>query len=208
MENYIGNVIGIYKILYECDYRSNDGHKMFHVKCVECEYETDMQLRHIKRAKKCTHMNYNGTKKRYGYVFNNKSLRSLFGDMKNRCYNKNYKDYRWYGEKGIKICDEWINNPLSFEEWALSNGYQNGLTIDRIDENKDYCPDNCRWISIEENSKWKSTTREIEVNGIVDSGRGWSKRLGYSINYINTYIRKYGIEEALKFIKEKLSETC
>ena len=69
MENYIGNVIGIYEILYECDYRSNDGHKLFHVKCVECGYETDMRLNHIGRANKCTHISMNGNMKKYGYSF-------------------------------------------------------------------------------------------------------------------------------------------
>ena len=208
MENYIGNVIGIYKILYECDYRSNDRHKLFHVRCTECGYETNMQLRHIKRAKKCSHVNCDGTLKKYGYKFKTNNIKNIFSGIKYRCYNKNCEDYKWYGAKGIKVYDEWIENPLSFEEWALSNGYQDGLTIDRIDENKDYCPDNCRWIPVEENAKWKSTTNEIEVNGIIDSGKGWSKRLGYGVNYINTYIRKYGIEEAIKFIEEKLSETC
>ena len=206
MENYIGNVIGIYEVLYECDYKSNDGHKLFHVRCTECGYETDMRLNHIGRASKCTHISMNGNMKKYGYNFKNKHLSGLFSSIKDRCYNPKCKSYRWYGEKGIKICDEWMNNPLSFEEWALSNGYQKGLTIDRIDENKNYCSENCRWVSLKDNAKWKSTTNEIKVNGIVDSGRGWSKRLGYGVNYINTYIRKYGIEEAIKFIKEKLSE--
>ena len=207
MEEYTRNVIGIYEILYECDYKSNDGHKMFHVKCTECGWETDIQFRHIKYTKECRHVNYNGTKKNYGYKFKDKSLRSFFRDMKDRCYNPNNKSYKWYGEKGIKICNEWINNPISFEEWALSNGYEHGLTIDRIDENKDYCPENCRWITLEDNAKWKSTTNEIEVNGIIDSGRGWSKRLGYGVNYINTYIRNNGIDETIKFIQEKISKT-
>ena len=176
--------------MYECDYRDNDGHKLFHVKCIKCGYETNMRFNDIKRTNICTHINKNGTIKKYGYEFKNKYLKNLFMSIKVRCYNINCKSYRWYGGKGIKVCDEWINNPLSFEEWALSNGYQDGLTIDRIDENKDYCPDNCRWVSIEENSKWKSTTNKIEAGGIVDSGRGWSKRLGYDANYINKYIKK------------------
>ena len=50
--------------------------------------------------------------------------------MKQRCYNPNEKSYKWYGAKGIKICDEWINSPKSFEEWSLQNGYNDNLTID------------------------------------------------------------------------------
>lgn len=198
------NIIGIFEIMYECDYKSNDGHKMFHVRCTKCGWETDRQLRHIKYTKECKHINYNGTKRNYGYEFKDKYLSTLFSGIKKRCYNSKCYEYKWYGEKGIKICDEWINNPLSFEEWALSNGYKDGLTIDRIDENKDYCPENCRWITLEDNAKWKSTTNEIEVNGVIDSGRGWSKRLGYGVNYINTYIRNNGIDETVKFIQEKI----
>ena len=198
------NIIGIFEIMYECDYRDNDGHKLFHIKCIKCGYETNMRFNDIKKANGCTHINKSGNIKKYGYKFKNRYLSNLFNSIKDRCYNPNNKSYRWYGEKGIKICDEWMNNPLSFEEWALSSGYQKGLTIDRIDEDKDYCQENCRWITLEDNAKWKSTTNEIKVNGITDSGRGWSKRLGYGINYINTYIRKYGIEEAVKFIEEKL----
>ena len=71
--------------------------------------------------------------------------------MRNRCYNENIESYKWYGAKGIKICDEWqtIEN---FYNWSMENGYKEGYQIDRIDVNKDYCPENCRWISAYENN--------------------------------------------------------
>lgn len=72
--------------------------------------------------------------------------------MKTRCYNTNILGYKYYGGKGIKVCDEWKNDFLKFKEWALSNGYQDDLSIDRIDSNGDYCPENCRWITLLENS--------------------------------------------------------
>lgn len=76
--------------------------------------------------------------------------------MRRRCSNPNTPKYKFYGGKGIKVCPEWDKSGdgfNSFYNWALSNGYQDDLTIDRIDENKDYCPENCRWITKEENIK-------------------------------------------------------
>ena len=207
LDDSIEKTDGIFDIMYECDHRTNDGHKLYHVKCRYCGFETDARINHVANTKKCTHINKNGIYKNFNIRFENKKLSHILRDIKRRCYNSNDKSYKWYGAKGVKVCDEWINNPLSFEEWALSNGYQDGLTIDRINPEKDYCPENCRWIPLEDNSKWKSTTSRIEVNGIIDSGKGWSKRLGYGVNYINTYIRKHGIDEAIKFIQENLSKT-
>lgn len=120
--------------------------------------------------------------------------------MIERCYKKSNESYRLYGAKGIRICDEWLNNPSLFEEWALSNGYEENLTIDRIDSSKNYCPENCRWITREENSRWKSTTRHIDVNGTVHSGREWASILNLNTNVINIYINKYGEKLAQKFI--------
>lgn len=197
--------IGIYDVIYESDYKSNDGHKLYHVKCCECGYETDMQLRHIRRASKCTHINKNGTTKLFNaYTWGNNRICRIFRDMIQRCYNEHEKSYRWYGAKGIKICDEWMNNPKSFEEWALNNGYEDNLTIDRIKEDKSYCPENCRWITGEDNAKYKSTTSLIEVNGEVNTGQGWAKELGFGQNRINTYIREYGEENTKEFIRRYL----
>lgn len=76
-----------------------------------------------------------------------KRLYRLFHDMKKRCYNKNNSHYKYYGGKGIKICQEWLEDFLKFEEWALNNGYEPHLTIDRKHNDKDYTPDNCRWVT-------------------------------------------------------------
>lgn len=76
------------------------------------------------------------------------NLYSIYHGMKNRCYNKNQIAYqKWYGNRGIKICKEWEKSFDSFYQWAINNGYQQGLSIDRIDNSKDYCPDNCRFVN-------------------------------------------------------------
>ena len=75
--------------------------------------------------------------------------------MLTRCYNAKESDYPYYQGRGITVCDEWINNPKSFMEWALNNGWQKGLSIDRIDSNKGYSPENCQFITLSENIKKK-----------------------------------------------------
>ena len=85
--------------------------------------------------------------------------------MKARCFNEDNKDYRWYGKKGIKICDEWNNSFALFYHWGNENGYKDDLTIDRINPKGDYEPDNCRWIPWLENVSKKNnapTKQEIQ----------------------------------------------
>ena len=84
-----------------------------------------------------------------------KQLQGIFLGMKNRCYCRDSKAHRWYGAKGIKICDQWLDNMYKFIEWGFKAGYRSGLTIDRINTNKDYTPFNCRWLTRSENSSKK-----------------------------------------------------
>jgi hypothetical protein len=74
-------------------------------------------------------------------------------NMKVRCYNPKQDNYRFYGAKGITVCDEWKNSFQAFLDWALLNGYSDSLTIDRIDPKQGYSPDNCQWLTISENVK-------------------------------------------------------
>lgn len=80
--------------------------------------------------------------------------------IKQRCYNKNATRYKNYGGKGVKMCEEWKNDSRAFFEWSLNNGYKENLQIDRIDANGDYCPDNCHWVTIQENLKHRDEDRK------------------------------------------------
>ena len=78
--------------------------------------------------------------------------------MKQRCFNPNDPKYHRYGGCGIKVCDDWLNIK-GFAEWALANGWREGMSIDRIDNDGNYEPSNCLWVSMSENSRKKSTTK-------------------------------------------------
>jgi hypothetical protein len=91
--------------------------------------------------------------------YKNHKLKFLLAKMIDRCENIKSKSYFWYGNKKIKVCEEWKHFPIKFIKWALENGYKEHLTIDRIDSSKNYCPENCQWITREENSKKAAVER-------------------------------------------------
>ena len=85
----------------------------------------------------------------------NKRLRNIWQGMKDRCYSRNLpaNKAKYYRDKGVKVCDEWLYSFKYFEEWALENGYADDLTIDRINPDGNYEPSNCQWITMAENTR-------------------------------------------------------
>lgn len=196
-----GDRVGIFRIISKCDEKEKHGHTLYRIECICCGREFVRTLTDTKRPKTCQHVG------RYGYKEYNitkyPKLKLVYKWMNDRCLNDHTKSYIHYGLKGVKVCEEW-KSYSAFEEWALAHGYEEGLTIDRIDPSGDYCPENCRWVSREYNSRFKSTTNAIEVEGIVMSGRQWSETLGLGINAINRKVRTKGMETTKAFIKERL----
>lgn len=76
-----------------------------------------------------------------------KRLRAIRRSMLQRCHNETHKDYRWYGERGIRVCEDWVISPEAFTSWCLKNGYRVGLDLDRIDNTLGYSPENCRFVT-------------------------------------------------------------
>ena len=91
-----------------------------------------------------------------------------------------------------------------FEIWALNNGYNDSLTVDRIDSDKDYCPENCQWITMEENSRKAGNVNWITVGEYTLTGRQWADKFGLGKNRINTLIREFGIEKTKELIAAML----
>lgn len=126
------------------------------------------------------------------------NLYEVWKTMKQRCFNPNNKSYKNYGARGISVCDEWKDNFTSFYEWSMANNYNKGLTIDRIDNNNNYCPENCRWVDRviqANNTRWN---KYITINNKTDTLSNWIKF--YKISYDKYYrrIKKgYSEQEAL-----------
>lgn len=95
----------------------------------------------------------------------NRSLWYRWNGIKKRCLNKNDERYHEYGGRGIKVCDEWLESFDNFADWALSHGYREDLTIERINVNGDYCPENCCWISRKEQAYNKCDTIWVDYKG-------------------------------------------
>lgn len=101
---------------------------------------------------------------------NRTALYKKYQDMVGRCYCSTHSGWEYYGKRGIQVCDEWKNNFENFKNWALNNGYEDGLTIERLDVNSDYKPSNCTWIPMKEQhlNKRKPFTKLQDVkNGAV-----------------------------------------
>lgn len=135
----------------------------------------------------------------------NKNIFRIWESMKDRCYNPNNKKYVDYGGRGIKICDEWLVYQ-NFESWAVEAGYEKGLTIERIDFNKEYCPENCKWATWKEQQNNKRNNKYLEYKGRKQTLAQWCEELG--LNYSRTKARinacGWSVEEA--FEREKYAQ--
>ena len=118
--------------------------------------------------------------------------------IKQRCYNKNHKKYKIYGGKGVCLCEEWKNDFIPFMKWALDNGYRCDLTIDRIDSNGNYCPENCRWASFIQQNNNTSRNVFIEYDGKKMSISQWARYLGICRRTLDNRLRSgCSVERAL-----------
>ena len=136
-------------------------------------------------------------------------LYTIWCGMKNRCYNKNDSHYPRWGGRGIQICSEWLLDFSNFQQWALHNGYADNLTIDRINNDGNYCPANCRWVTVAEQNNNQRTNRLITYNGRTQNLKQWSKEL--RINYGTLISRlddsKWSIEKAFTTpVKESMGQ--
>lgn len=128
-------------------------------------------------------------------------LYSTWHGMHQRCYDPKCLRYKYYGKKGIKICDEWLNDYVCFYNWSIASGASKELTIDRIDVNGNYEPSNCRWVDAITQANNKSKNRVIEYNNEKRTIMQWSRKTGINEATIRMRLDRYGynIGEALGF---------
>ena len=123
-------------------------------------------------------------------------LYHIYNSMKQRCYNENALKYKNYGGRGIKICEEWLNDFLSFKNWALKNGFSYSKTrkeqsLDRINNNGNYEPNNCRWVTHSQNCRNRNNNVYLTKNGVSKTISEWSEELNLKQRTISTRIKKY-----------------
>ena len=130
--------------------RKENGRKIWKCEC-ECGNIVELSTKRLQGGtKSCGCLKGKiGAKSKGGRIYR------ILSGMKTRCYDQNSDAYKNYGGRGITICDEWIQDFWSFYNWALENGYKDGLTIDRIDNDKGYAPWNCRWATKAEQNRNK-----------------------------------------------------
>lgn len=149
----------------------------------------------------------------YKHGLSHTRIDNIYKAMKSRCYNKENNRYNSYGGRGIVVCDEWLgeNGLVNFYNWAINNGYNNKLTIDRIDTNGDYCPSNCRWETQKVQQNNRTNNKIIEFDNEAHTLGEWSditgvklatlsKRLiaGWSVARALTTIPKIGANQYTK----------
>lgn len=122
-------------------------------------------------------------------------LHTTWGHMVYRCSNKNMTNY---GGRGISVCEEWRNSYESFRDWALGNGYRDDLTIDRIDNNGNYCPENCRWATNRTQANNTRRNHNLTAFGETKTVTEWSRVYGVKYNTILSRLNKgWSVEAAI-----------
>lgn len=175
-------------------------------KC-DCGKETIVEKSELKRGKtKSCGCFQTETRKRifknnkFGKKYNicdnnikNIKLYNIWCGIKKRCYNQNFWAFDRYGGRGITMCEEWKNNFMSFYNWAINNGYKDNLTIDRINNNGNYEPNNCRWVSMKEQCRNKNNNHLLTYNNETHCISEWIELLKMNKNSnVKQVINKLG----------------
>lgn len=203
----IGDKIGRWEIIEPAESIKRNGKNLRRWLCrCECGTEKIVPERTLKQGESnscgCYHrdiMKTVGKTSNAIHGMSNTRLYRIYKHMKNRCYRNEDIKYPYYGDKGVIVCDEWLNSFEVFAEWAMNNGYNETLSIDRIDVNGNYCPENCRWADNYEQSNNRSCNKKYTYNGETHTIAEWARL--YNINYKKLWKRletfKWDVERAL-----------
>ena len=133
-------------------------------------------------------------------------LYSIWTNIKTRCNNPNSTCSKYYYDKGITICKEWASNYKIFESWALSSGYNDSLTIDRIDNNQGYYPLNCRWVSYHKQNRNKSSNIYLVIDGVSKILKDWSVHIHIPYKTLMSFYYRHNKDETIQYIKDRIKQ--
>ena len=181
---------GSWKVLYRNGSTPNKA-SVWRCKCLLCGSERDVVGASLTSGSstKCRACVPRTTLKK---PHRNERIYNIYKGMKQRCHNQNSPSYSRYGAKGIAVCQEWLNNPDAFIEWALESGYSDALTLDRIDSTRGYSPDNCRWASCSVQANNRSCNVNIAYNGSTHTLANACRLANVSYNSVKTRCKRFG----------------
>ena len=178
----------------------NDAHKKFLVRC-SCGKEYVINSQQVKKTTmcvdcaRCITLKLGPAARRKDFTIYKTRLYHIWAGMKGRCYNHKCPAYKNYGGRGIEVCKDWLESPFRFYAWAIKNGYNDGLSIDRIDNNGNYCPENCRFASAKTQANNRSTNHIVCYKGKNMTLSEWADVLGLSYACLKSRIQKFGVCE-------------
>lgn len=136
-------------------------------------------------------------------------LYHIWEGMKSRCLNRAERSYKDYGGRGITVCEEWAQSFGAFRDWALANGYRDDLTIDRIDNDGNYCPENCHWATKKEQGNNRRSNRKITHNGETHTLTQWAELIGIKRETLSQRLRNgWSVERALAEPAPPYPDSC
>lgn len=122
----------------------------------------------------------------------------IWNNLLTRCYNSKFHAYKYYGARGITVCDEWKNDFKAFYDWSMSNGYSDDLTIDRINNNGNYEPTNCRWVTVKTQSNNRRSNHNVNINGETRTLTEWCESYGINYRTVQDRLKRgWNVEKAL-----------
>lgn len=174
--------------------KSGNRYSCYLVRCCKCGAEYEWSISNLTRGNKCICQSH---RQRHGK--SNTRIYNIYYDIVTRTENPKNWAYKYYGERNIKMCSAWRNDFQTFYDWSMANGYAENLTIDRIDNNKGYSPENCRWVTMKEQLQNKKRKNHmITYNNETLTMKQTAEK--YCINY-NTFQnrlrRGWSVEEAI-----------
>lgn len=126
-------------------------------------------------------------------------MKKIYRGMRSRCYNHKVGGYKYYGGRGITVCDEWLNDFQAFYDWSVTNGYNNNLTLDRIDNDGNYEPSNCRWVTMLEQSNNTRANVFITYKGKTKTIAEWARELDIHVHTLSNRLdRGWSVEDAFE----------